>query len=378
MSAKACQILHGICWCAAVFLWYTLSVWTASCSRRWWWSQNDVVVVLLLLVPGLWVDLSQSILVLVDLLQDAWLWVARHAIRLVVGLGNLKGRDIVRVLRASLNDHWVVSVLNLCHLLLVGAKDNIFLRVLLKILISRLDSASQVQVVALIVLLTVLSTLVVGESAALNSYLSALAPISDLLLTLQPFFTMCLVSRCKNSRFQMFERLTRFGFAFTHATAKAWSVGLVGSTDRIVQICLELSRDQWSLSGSLGWLRGHNFDLARSEQITLTLRLALKISWSLNIWFYAIDEFIRIRFNLQVFHIGLMGRSCLLLDSSVLIVDYRGDQSFLSLTRWLSGGHNAEHALVLGLGSIFILLMMSFVVIVILLLRCLFLFIKIW
>lgn len=106
-------------------------------------------------------------------------------------------------------------------MLLVGAKDNIFLRVLLKILISRLDSASQVQVVALIVLLTVLSTLVVGESAALNSYLSALAPISDLLLTLQPFFTMCLVSRCKNSRFQMFERLTRFGFAFTHATAKA-------------------------------------------------------------------------------------------------------------------------------------------------------------
>lgn len=162
MRPQACQILHRVGWGASLLLRDALPLRTVASARRRWWPQNDVVVRGLLLVPRLGVDLGETVLILVDLLQNRRLRVPWQAVRLLVGLRDLECCDVVGVLRAALYDHRVVSVLDLGHLLLVGAEDHVFLRVLLQVLVSLLDAASEVQVVGLALgALTVLSALVV-------------------------------------------------------------------------------------------------------------------------------------------------------------------------------------------------------------------------
>ena len=163
----------------------TLRLVTAVSGRRG--PQNDIVLVGLLLVPGLGVDLGEAVLVLVNLLQDAGLGVAGQTARLVcflVGLADLEGGDVVWVLGAALNDHRIVAILDLSYLLLVGAQDHVFLRVLLQVLVALLHAPSQVQVVVGLAggALLWVAALVVRETAALDRNLGALGAVRNLLL----------------------------------------------------------------------------------------------------------------------------------------------------------------------------------------------------
>lgn len=166
-------------------------------------------------MPGLGVDLRQPVLVFVDLLQDAGLGVARQTASiagLLVGLRDLEGSDVVRVLGAALNDHRIVAILDLRYLLLICTQDNVLLRVLLQVLVALLHSSPQVDVVvrasaALSAL--VVSALIVGEAAALDGYLGPLAAVRDLLLVAySTILSISIICSCENCWFQMLEGLT--------------------------------------------------------------------------------------------------------------------------------------------------------------------------
>lgn len=168
----------------------------------------------------------------------------------------------------------------------------------------------------------------------------------------------------------MFEGLTRFGFSLAHAAAQSGSVRLVCGAYRVVQISLQLRGDQRGLGGGLRRLRRNNFDLPRLKEVSVVLPLRLQVRRRLNVRFHIVHEFMRIRFNLQVFHIvSSWGR--MLLPLVVLVVDGGRKHGILPLSRGLSRCDDTEHAFVVIAWGGFIMILIFFI-------RLGFLFFKLW